>query len=189
MVEVMPAGSLLHGSDLKNKAQLQVSTVKILSQVAGAETLTLVGEVAYQRWSGIGDPNTSTRYGRASVYGLGQTSSIPCAATGNPNADYCENKGFYTSTAWGYRVQAELSYPNVAAGVNLKPRLFWSQDVKGHSADSLFVEDRQILGLGARAEYNNQYFADISYTRYNRSAKYDVFHDRDNFSMVVGVNF
>lgn len=185
----LPAGSMMRGYDLKNKAQLQVSTVKIFPQLAAAESLTVVGEVAYQRWSGLGDPNTSTRYGRASVFGLAQTATIPCAFTGNPNPDNCENKGFFTSNAWGYRLQAELSYPNVFAGVNLKPRLFWSHDVKGYSADNTFVENRQLLALGMRADYNNRYYADFSYTRFNHSARYDVLHDRDYFSAVVGINF
>lgn len=185
----LPAGSVIHGFDLKNKTQLQVSTTKIFPQVAAAESLTLVGEVAYQHWSGIGDPATSTRYGRASVYGFAQTATIPCAFTGNPNTNFCENKGFFTSSAWGYRLLAELSYPNAFAGVNLKPRLFWSQDVKGYSADATFTEGRRILGIGVRADYNKQYYADLSYTHYNHNATYDVLHDRDFFSAVVGINF
>lgn len=185
----LPAGSVARGYDLKNKTQLQVSTVKIFPQIAGAETLQLVGEVGFQHWAGIGDPNTSTRYGRATVYGLAQTATIPCAFTGNPNPANCENKGFATRNAWGYRLLAELSYPNAIAGVNVKPRLFWSQDVKGYSADNTFIEDRQTLGLGVRADYNNRYYADFTYTRYNHSAKYDIFHDRDYFSAVVGINF
>ncbi|WP_395408702.1 DUF1302 family protein [Pseudoduganella sp. UC29_106] len=111
------------------------------------------------------------------------------AFTGNPNPDHCENKGFATSNAWGYRVQAESSYPNVFAGVNLKPRLFWSHDVKGYSADGTFVEDKQILSLALRAEYNTQYYVDFSYTGHKRSAKYDIFHDRDRYSVVAGINF
>lgn len=185
----LPAGAVARGYDLKNKSQLQVSTVKIFPQVAAAESLTFVGEIAYQHWSGIGDPNTSTRYGRASVYGMAQTATIPCAFTGNPNPAFCETKGFFTSNSWGYRFQAELSYPNVFAGVNLKPRLFWSHDVKGYSADATFIEDRKVLGLGVRAEYNKQYYADFSYTRYNHNSTYDVLHDRDFFSAVVGINF
>ncbi|MBA5640079.1 DUF1302 domain-containing protein [Duganella sp. LX20W] len=184
-----PAGGAMQGYDLKNKAQAQVSTVKIFPQVAAAESLTLIGELAYQHWSGMGDPATTTRYGRASVFGLAQTATIPCAFTGNPNPANCEDKGFFTSNAWGYRLQAELSYPDVFAGVNLKPRLFWSQDVKGYSADNTFVEDRQVLGLALRADYNNRYYADVSYTRYNHGAKYDVLHDRDYYSAVVGINF
>lgn len=184
-----PPGGIVHGYDLKNKTQLQVSTVKIFPQLAAAESLTLIGEVAYQHWAGIGDPNTSTRYGRAGVFGLAQTATLSCAGTGNPNPGNCENKGFATSNAWGYRLQAELSYPNAFAGVNVKPRLFWSHDVKGYSADGTFVEDRQALSLGVRADYNNRYYADFSYSRYNHRAKYDPAHDRDYFSAVVGMNF
>jgi hypothetical protein len=40
-----------------------------------------------------------------------------------------------------------------------------------------------------RADYNNRYYADISYTSYNKSAKYDQFHDRDNMQFVIGANF
>jgi hypothetical protein len=185
----LPAGSVARGYDLKDKTQLQVSTVKIFPQVAQAESLTLIGEAAYQQWSGIGDPNTSARYGRATVFGLAQTATIPCAYTGNVHPGYCGNQGFYTSHAWGYRLLAELSYPNAFAGVNLKPRLFWSHDVHGYSADGAFTEHRQVLGLGVRADYNKQYYADLGYTRYNRSAKYDILHDRDYFSAVVGIDF
>jgi hypothetical protein len=178
-----------HGYDLKNKTQLQVSTIKLFPRVAGAEQLSLVGEIGFQHWSGIGDPNTSHRYGRAFVFGQAATSTLSCAATGNLNPDFCENKGFATTNAWGYRLQAELSYPNVFAGANLRPRVFWSHDVKGYSADAIFLEDRRVLGLGARIDYLSRYYVDLSYNRYNRNAKYDVFHDRDFYSVVAGINF
>ncbi|MBI3285799.1 MAG: DUF1302 domain-containing protein [Burkholderiales bacterium] len=185
----LPAGSVIHGYDRKNKSQLQVSTLKIFPQVAGAESLTMVGEIGFQHWSGIGDSATSTRYGRDFVYGFAQTAAIPCAFTGNANKDFCENKGFVTSNAWGYRLLAELSYPDAFAGVNLKPRLFWAHDVKGYSADVVFSEGRQVLGLGVRADYNNKYYADFSYTRFNHNATYHVQNDRDYFSMVAGIKF
>lgn len=183
------AGILFHGYDLKNKTQLQLSVLKQFPQIAGAEALTLIGEAGYQRWSGIGDPNTSRRYGRGFVFGQAQTSTLSCAATGNLNPDFCENVGFATTNAWGYRLQGELSYPNLFAGANFRPRVFWSQDVKGYSADSIFVEGRRVLGIGARIDYLSRYYADFSYNRYNRNAKYDIFHDRDFYSVVAGVNF
>jgi hypothetical protein len=187
-------GILYHGYDLKDKNQFQISTLKSFPRVLGAESMTFIGEVAYQHWSGIGDPSSGRRYGRAFVFGQA-VSSVPgqaattCAGTGNANTDYCENEGFATTNAWGYRMQAELSYPDVFAGVNVKPRVFWSHDVKGYSADSTFLENRMILGLGARFDYLNKYYADFSYNRFNDKAKYDVFHDRDFFSAVVGINF
>lgn len=188
---------LYHGYDLKDKNQFQISTLKSFPRVMGAESMTFIGEVAYQHWSGIGDPNTDRRYGRAFVYGqavsqsAGQvgTGAKTCAGSGNANARYCETEGFATTNAWGYRLQAELSYPDAFAGVNLKPRVFWSHDVKGYSADSIFLENRMVLGLGARFDYLNKYYADLSYNRFNHAAKYDVFHDRDFFSAVVGINF
>lgn len=190
-------GILYHGYDLKDKNQFQISTLKSFPRVLGAESMTFIGEVAYQHWSGIGDPNTDRRYGRGFVYGQAVSQSAgqvgagatTCAGAGNANARYCETEGFATTNAWGYRMQAELSYPDAFAGVNFKPRVFWSHDVKGYSADSIFLENRMVLGLGARFDYLNKYYADLSYNRFNHAAKYDVFHDRDFFSAVVGINF
>jgi hypothetical protein len=151
--------------------------------------VSLVGEGAFQHWNGIGDPSTGVRYGRAFVYGQAQTSTLPCASTGNLNTSYCETEGYATTNAWGYRLRAEFSYPGLFAGINVKPRVFWSHDVKGYSADSTFVEDRMALGLGVRFDYLNRYYADLSFNKFNRQAKYDVFHDRDFASVVVGMNF
>lgn len=44
----------------------------------------------------------------------------------------CNNNGFTTSTAWGYRVRAVWDYRNVFAGVSLRPNLAWSHDVEGY---------------------------------------------------------
>ncbi|HSV71988.1 MAG TPA: DUF1302 domain-containing protein [Methylibium sp.] len=188
-------GNAFTGYELKDKTQIQMSALKLFPRVAGAESMTLVGEVAAQHWSGIGDPNTGRRYGRAFVFGQAATATLPCTApagspsTGNANPSYCENEGFATTSAWGYRLRAEFSYPSLFGGVNVKPRVFWSHDVKGYSADAAFVEDRRALGLGVRFDYLSRYYADVSYNRFNRDAKYDVFHDRDFASLVVGVNF
>jgi len=191
-----PAGALLKGYDLHNKTQIQANTSRVFPQVLGAESLTLVGEVGIEKWSGIGDPNTpgNIRYGRGFAYGYanpGTTGgSAVCGALNAGNAlGYCNNTGFDTPTAWGYRVQGELSYPNAIAGWNLKPRVFWSQDVHGYSADSLFSQNREVLGLSLRADYNAKYYAQVTYTSFNHDATYDVLHDRDNIAVVAGINF
>jgi len=186
-------GTLQTGYDLKDKTQVQVSTLKIFPQVVGAESLTLIGEVAYQHWNDIGNPATDRRYGRGFVFGQaswsGTSGSLTCSSASSPNVSYCDMGGYATPNAWGYRAQVSLSYPNVFAGINAKPRVFWSHDVKGYSADNLFNQDRQTLSLGMQLDYLSKYYADLSYTRYNHNAKYDVFHDRDFYSVVVGVNF
>lgn len=182
----LPDNVLSHGYDRKAKTQAQLSVIQLFPRRLGAESVSLLGEVAYQHWSGIGD--SSERYGRAGVFGSGPVSGIDCSAL-NPNTSYCENDGFATTNAWGYRVQLEASYPNVFANINVKPRLFWSQDVKGYSADGIFVEGRQVLSPGVRFDYGNKYFVDMSYAAYNRNAKYDEMHDRDYYSLVMGINF
>jgi hypothetical protein len=182
--------SNIQGFDLHNKSQLQMNTTKVLSQVAGAESLTLVGEVGMQHWTGIGDPNNpdSTRYGRAFLFGFATDNAAVCGKL-NPNTAYCSANGFDTSSAWGYRMQAELSYPNALAGWNLKPRVFWSQDVHGTSGDGIFLQDRETLGLALHADYLNKYYAQIAYTTYNHNATYDPMSDRDNVSAVIGIHF
>jgi len=182
--------SMINGYDLHNKSQLQMNTTKVLSQVAGAESLTLVGEVGMQHWTGIGDPNNpdSVRYGRAFLFGFATDNAAICGKL-NPNPAYCAANGFDTSSAWGYRMQAELSYPNALAGWNLKPRVFWSQDVHGTSGDGIFLQDRETLGLALHADYLNKYYVQIAYTTYNHNATYDPMSDRDNVSAVVGIHF
>lgn len=192
-----PLGSVLKGFDLHNKTQLQMNTSKIFSQIAGAESLTLIGEIGAQKWSGIGDPNIpgTLRYGRGFVYGFAAANGTPTGAAvckqlnAGAAQGYCNNAGFDTSTAWGYRASAELSYPNVIGGWNLTPRIYWAQDVHGYSADSVFIQDRDVLGLGLRTDYNNRYYAQITFTAFNHNAAYDTLHDRDNVSVVAGINF
>jgi hypothetical protein len=182
------SNSDIRGYDLKNKTQLQVSTIKILSNVLGASSMSVVGEAAFQHWSGIGDPNTGVRYGRGFEYGAAQHASFGGACpAGNPAN--CTQDGYFTSNAWGVRILAELEYPNLIASVNLKPRLFVSQDVKGWSADSMFVQGRRTISLGLRAEYAKRYYLDLSYTTFNSQARFDSFHDRDFYGMVLGAAF
>jgi hypothetical protein len=189
-------GTLMQGFDLHNKIQIQMNTAKVISQVAGAESLTLVGEIGIQKWSGIGDPSVegNIRYGRAFTYGVGSANSSTPGVNAaicslNPNQSYCGDAGYDTPTAWGYRGQAELSYPNAIAGWNLKPKVFWSADVHGYSADGLFVQNREVLGLSLRTDYNNKYYASLTYTAFNHDATYDPMHDRDNIALVAGMTF
>ncbi|MES2261762.1 MAG: DUF1302 domain-containing protein [Pseudomonadota bacterium] len=186
----LPLNSVMRGYDLHNKAQLQMNATKVIAQVAGASALTLVGEIGAQRWSGIGDASVpgTVRYGRGFAFGFASANAAVCAAL-NANPSYCAATGFATTSAWGYRLQGELNYQNALAGWNLKPRLFWSHDVHGYSADGSFVQDRKALGMAVRADYLNKYYAQLSYARFNHRAVYDVLHDRDNVAAVFGVNF
>jgi hypothetical protein len=187
-VSRLGTGDIVAGYDLKNKTQIQLSTIKSFSKVLGA-SMTLVGEVAYQHWSGIGNPYTDVRYGRPFEFGAGPHVSFggtcPAQAT---NPDNCNQKGYFTPDAWGMRGQVELEYTNVL-GLNLKPRAFVSVDAKGWSADGTFSEGRRALSLGLKAEYLRKYTADLSYTTFNHNAFADTFRDRDFIALVLAASF
>lgn len=49
----------------------------------------------------------------------------------------------------------------------------------------MFSQDRRIVSLGVRAEYARRYYVDLSYTTFNANARFDSFHDRDFYGMVL----
>lgn len=173
--------------------QAQVTATKFIDQVMGAERLTLVGEVGYDHISGIDDSLGSLRFGRSPTFGAGElVDQSVCVGTnaGKPSASNpqqeCNNKGFYTSESWGYRVRGILDYPNVIAGINFKPSVAWSHDVNGTGPS--FEEGAKAISLGLDADYRNTYTASLSYTNYF-GGDYNTMTDRDYMSVSVGVNF
>lgn len=184
------SGAYIPSFDRHDFSQVQLSTLKVFSNVAGISSISFAGEVGYQHWNGIGDPFTSIRYGRGFEYGAAQHAtfggSCPAAAT---NVANCTQDGYFTSNAWGARGLVELEFPNVAAGINLKPRLFLSKDVKGWSADGTFSQGRHVVSLGLKAEYLRRYTVDVSYTTYNHKARFDPLHDRDFIGLALSAAY
>ena len=203
---INPSASLLTGRAntdqpgyrRKEITQLQTSFVQFFDQVMGAERLTLVGEVGWTHVGGL-ESTSKIRYGRDPVYGPGPLPNGQCAAlnsltlTGaeqNNLTRYCENDGFTTANSWGYRARAIWDYNNVFAGVNLKPSVAWSHDVKGYSPGpgANFEEGRKAVSLGLDAEYQNTYTANLSYTNFF-DGKYTTVDDRDFVALSFGMNF
>jgi hypothetical protein len=193
----IPAGAAINGYDRKPVLQLQTTLTKLFNQVLGADRLTLVGEVGYNRINGLGDTDgTDLRFGRSPAFGSGilpgATGEATCRGTnaGLPNASnpaqQCNSHGFYTADSWGYRVRGQLDYPNVFAGINLSPNLAWSHDVEGTGPN--FEEGAKAVSLGLNADYRNTYTAALSYTNYF-DGKYNTMTDRDFVSLSLGVNF
>ena len=162
----------------------------------GASRLTLVGEVGVTHVGGL-ESTDKARYGRDPVYGPGPLPNNRCAtlnagtlgsASGKNVSRYCENDGFVTSTSWGYRARAIWEYPDVFAGVNLKPNLAWSHDVSGYGPNGLFNEGAKAVSLGLDAEYQNTYTASVAYTDFF-GGKYNTLVDRDFLALSFGMNF
>ena len=180
------SGENLQGYVRKPLTQAQITVTQFIDQVMGASRLTLVGEVGYSHVSDLG--KNELRFGRAPEFGAGELpNNALCTGTANgPNPDECNDKGFYTTTSWGYRARAILDYPNVFAGVNLKPNVSWSHDVDGYGPT--FNEGNKAISLGLDADYQNTYSASLSYTDFF-GGEYNTNIDRDFVALSFGMNF
>lgn len=190
----------LHGYRRKELTQFQTTFTHFFDQVMGASRLTLVGEVGVTHVGGL-ESKSDARYGRDPVYGPGQgplcaALNAGTVAGAGPGADAsnatknCNNDGFTTSTSWGYRGRAIWEYPDVFAGVNLKPNVAWSHDVSGYSPGpgGNFEEGRKAVSLGLDAEYQNTYTASLAYTNFF-GGDYNTSVDRDFVALSFGANF
>ncbi|MDH4569367.1 DUF1302 domain-containing protein [Pseudomonas sp. BN414] len=180
----------------KEVTQFQTTFTHFFDQVMGASRLTLVGEVGVVHVGGL-EHTTEARYGRDPVYGpgplpAGQCRALNLSTLGSPTAEnltkYCEDDGFVTTTAWGYRARAVWDYNDVFAGINLKPSIAWSHDVDGYGPNGVFNEGNKAVSLGLDAEYQNTYTASLAYTDFF-GGTYNTSIDRDFLALSFGVNF
>ncbi|EPL0752213.1 DUF1302 domain-containing protein [Pseudomonas aeruginosa] len=194
----LAAGEAFHGYVRKPVSQAQLTLTHFFDQVWGADRLTLVGEAGYNHISGIND--SALRFGRDGNYGNGQMpagtnplngaalpANVSCTALLNTaNPQNCNDKGFYTSSSWGYRGRAILEYSNVFANINLKPSVSWSHDVDGYGPN--FNEGSKAISLGLDADYRNTYTASLTYTDFF-GGEYNTSIDRDFVALSFGVSF
>ncbi|WP_443192167.1 DUF1302 domain-containing protein [Pseudomonas indica] len=197
------AGQDQHGYRRKEITQLQTTFTHFIDQVMGASRLTLVGEIGWTHVGGL-ESSSKVRYGRDPVFGPGplpgtiggvaSCQALNAGTLGSATAEnvskYCEDEGFTTTDSWGYRARAIWDYNDAFAGVNLKPSIAWSHDVKGYSPGpgANFEEGRKAISLGLDAEYQNTYTASLSYTDFF-GGKYSTVSDRDFVALSFGVNF
>ncbi|MBF6026342.1 DUF1302 domain-containing protein [Pseudomonas sp. P115] len=195
------AGQDLHGYRRKEVTQFQTTFTHFFDQVMGASRLTTVGEIGVTHVGGL-ESRSEARYGRDPVFGPGTLPGGFCGTLNNstavggglPNSSSlntnCNNDGFTTATSWGYRARAIWEYPDVFAGVNLKPSVAWSHDVKGYSPGpgANFEEGRKAVSLGVDAEYQNTYTVGLNYTNFF-GGKFSTVDDRDFVALSMGVNF
>ncbi len=189
------AGTYVSGYDRIAKTQLQLNTIKVLPGMAGASQGLFVGEVAGQ-WNNVPDPASGRRYGRSFIFGMASVPGInTCVAAlsgalYNPQTDGCQNDGFVSPFAWGYRLKGQLDYPGAfGSAFTLTPNVFWSQDVSGYSSDTQLLQGRTTLAIGVKADYQKKYTLDLTYTTYGSDARFDQFRDRDYVSVSISSTF
>jgi hypothetical protein len=208
-------GGYLQGYERHDKLQLQLNGIGVLPAMLGATNGVVVGELMAQ-WNDLPDYNNqgatsgTRRFGRAGEFGYtpvpyGFQSALYGALTGATaaglqcaetvfgpgfNKDGCKSDGYMTDFAWGYRLRAQLDYPNVfETGIQVTPSIFWAHDVEGVSIDSQLNEGRKTLSLGLRLNKDKVHNLDLTYTTYSNSATYDPLRDRDNYSIAYSYTF
>ncbi len=166
-------GGRIQGYRLFDISQAQVTAIKFIDQVAGANRITLIGEAGYTFIHDFKEGSGEIRYGRAAIF------SLP----GNTD-------GFVTESSYGYRARMVAEYTDVLMGVNLTPVLAFSHDVKGYAPQpgGAFIEGQQSLGLTLNADYQSTYSASLSYTQF-MGGDYSVVSDRDYASISMGIQF
>jgi hypothetical protein len=190
-VAAFAGNGYLPGYTLAQKTQIQLNAVKVGRGILAAEQYLFIAEVGFQA-NNLPDYKkdpTALRYGRPFIFGPGTNASYGGTCAGNINAAGCENDGYITKNAWGYRLKGELTYTDLIPGVTVYPSLYWSHDVSGYSLDGQFSEGRQSLAPSVRFSYAKKYTLELGAVFYNRNAKYDPLRDRDSFSMNVGMSF
>ena len=182
--------TVFHGYDLFKKAQLQANAVKVFSNVLGAQSLSVVGEIGFQKNNVPDFRNGGRRYGRALIYGVGAYPGLAEAGIENSHPDGIHNDGYITDFAYGVRLRGALTYNDVfGSGLTATPSLFYARDIKGVSIDGQFNEGRQTVALGLKLDYQKKFAVDLGYVTYANSAKWDLFRDRDYYSLTVSASF
>jgi hypothetical protein len=195
-VAATPVGGVVQGWTEAKKTQFQVNAIQGFSNVLGAENFTVAGEVGFS-WAGGLDPNL--RYGRTFVFGVAQHPSFGplnnavaggCPPLNPANQPGCENGGFVTPFAWGYRLRGQLDYNNfMNSGVTVSPSLAWAHDVDGVSLDGQFNDGRQALALGVNLAYQKKYNLGMQVVKFSNKAKWDATRDRDYVSVNASMAF
>ncbi|MBF0609632.1 MAG: DUF1302 domain-containing protein [Magnetococcales bacterium] len=182
----IPLGGSLDGYDRYPVTTTSLGINKGIPATWGAERVLLGGEIGWSHIAGLPDPGV-LRYGRSDAYGIAAINGQPCSDNSLAQKS-CTHDGFITSDAWGYRLHLSASYPDAFLAARLTPSLMFTHDIKGYSHDGIFLQNRTSLRPGLRADWNKKYFAEVQYTHMAGGA-YNVLVDRDNVTLVVGVNF
>ena len=187
-----PSG-YLRGYGRANKNQIQLNTVKAGNGILGAGQYLFIAEVALEN-ANVPDYKkdpTAIRYGRPFVFGAGSAAGYGGSTCGTLNISPagCQDDGYYSRNAWGYRLKGELTYNDLIPGVAVYPGLYFSHDVSGYSIDSQFSQGRMALSPSVRLSYAKRYTFEIGAVVYNHNAKFDPLRDRDSYYATASVSF
>jgi len=153
--------------------QLQITAIQFFDQVLGASRVTFIGEIGLTLTDGIEDMAAQGyQYGRDTIFGA------PTFAPGEG--------GFKTDSAWGYRTRVEFNYPDLFAGVALKPIVSWYHDVDGYSDQ--FNEGSTVAAVSIEALYQQKYSVTVSYTNFG-GGEFNSITDKDFLAVSFALSY
>jgi hypothetical protein len=190
-VAAFSGSGYLPGYTLANKTQIQMNAVKVGRGILAADQYLFIAEAGFQtnNLPNYKNDPTALRYARPFIFGAGTSPAYGGTCVGNINVAGCQNDGYVTKNAWGYRLKGELTYTDLIPGVTVYPGLYWSHDVSGYSLDGQFSQGRQSLAPSVRFSYAKKYTIEVGAVFYNRNAKYDPLRDRDSVSLNAAMSF
>jgi len=162
-------GGKLTGYRLFDTSQAQITAIKFIDGVLGADQITLVGELAYTRVHGLAEGDNEIKYG----------------GTGTGDAG-----SFDTPESSGINLQISGDYSSVFWGVNLQPTISFSEGIQGNAphVTTGFKEGEQSFSVAVEANYLSLYKASLSYTQFG-GGDFSRKGDRDYMAASIGVQF
>ncbi len=180
-------GQLLKGYERKAITTAQLTLMNMYPQVLGASALVVAGGIGGVHISDLSSEN-GMRFGRSPAFGSGGPNASPdCNPEPGITDKFCEDEGYTTSNAWGYRVMAALPYAGLVPGALLTPSVMFRHDVKGYAGG--FSERQKAVTLGVKSTWQNKYDLAAYYTNYFDGGKYSLLDDRDTFAVSVSASF
>jgi len=173
----------------RDVSQIQATATKVFGPTLGANTGVFLVELGATHVHSM--PSQGTL--RLNAAGTDTSGNSQQAAAGGAHAGKAQepSSAFPTATSWGYRMAAQLTYPNAIEAVNLSPRIQWAHDVQGISPQPAgpFRAGRKAISVGLKATYLEEWEADIAYTSFFGAGKYNLLSDRDFFTATIKYSF
>jgi len=173
-ISTVDAGDAIAVSDTFDVTQLQITAIQFFDQTLGAQRITFIGEVGLTLTDNIEDEGSNYQYGRDTLYGK---PTFTAADKGD---------GFYTNSAWGYRTRVEFDYPDLFAGIALKPVLSWYHDVDGYGDQ--FSEGNTVAAVSVEALYQQKYSVTVSYSNFG-GGDYNPIKDKDFLAVSFALSY
>ena len=169
----------------RDVSQVQATATRVFGPTLGADSLAFVAEAALMYVHDMPDKSELRLEGPGTQTSGEPFHSTPVGAHAGLPADPLDR--FASSTSYGYRLAARLSYLNAVGAVNISPRVSFQHDVKGTSPGpgGPFIEDRTAVTLGLGASYLNRWHFDLSFTMFGGAGRHNQASDRDFVSATI----